>query len=440
MTARELALDILARSERQEEFSDQLMRDAFDRTTLGTKDRALARELIAGVFRNRTWLDWALGRSLTKGMAALSVREKMILRLGAYQLLKMDRIPNHAAVNETVQLAKRFGRKGIIGLTNAVLRDIIKKQEKGFSIDTGDAIEDLAILHSHPKWLVRRWVRQLGREATAKMMEADNRPAPVVIFANRQKTEQQDLLASLRSSGFELSLHPLFRQAIEIVNPSGLLDHELFGRGHFYFQDASAHLACQLVRPVSGEAILDLCAAPGGKACAVALEQPDLQVVALDQSFRKLAMVRQNRDRLGIARMPLACGDARDFASGRQFDAVLVDAPCSGLGVLRRRLDLRWRIQEDDIARLAGLQSAMLDNAAGLVRPGGRLVYSTCTVTPEENQQQIDDFLKQHREFRLDDAGQYLPAEAVAEGRMQTWPYLHMMDGAFAARMIKYHI
>jgi len=437
MTARESALRVLVRAERGQGLSDGLIRDEFDRAGLGREDRALARELVAGVLRNRSRLDWLLDGSLKMGVGSLSEYEANILRMGAYQLAMLDRVPAYAAVDESVRLSKRFARKGVIGLTNAVLRDIIKKGARGRMVSTGDPARDLSIERSHPEWLVRRWLAQLGPEGTAELLEADNLPAPVFVWPNPRRTDRLRLASELEAGGFEPRPHRHVPEALEIGRPSGLFEHELFLNGHLYVQDPGAQLAGRLLEVRPGQRILDLCAAPGGKACWAASREPDALVVAVDSSRDKMGLISGNAARLGLENIAPVCGDALSFAARGQFDTVLVDAPCSGLGVLRRRLDLRWRVKEADITRLAGLQSKILDNAASLVRPGGALVYCTCTVTPEENQEQVSGFLARHDGFRLDPAEGYLPAETARDGVLQAWPHRHGTDGAFAARLIR---
>ncbi len=437
MNARELALRVLVKVDQGQGFSDGLIRKEFGRAGLGDEDRALARELVAGILRNRSRLDWLLDGSLKKGVGSLSPHEVNILRMGAYQLAMMDRIPAYAAVDECVRLSKRFARKGVIGLTNAVLRDIIKKGPRGRKISTGDRVRDLALSFSHPEWLVGRWLAQLGPKETEALLEADNRPAPVFVWPNPRKTRLERLMPEMEAAGFDPRPHQLLPEAVELRKPAGLFEHRLFLQGFFYLQDPGAQLVGRLLDPKPGQNVLDLCAAPGGKACWAASRDPGILVAAVDLSLAKMGLIGGNASRLGLANVLPVCGDAMDFGSRRAFDAVLVDAPCSGLGVMRRRLDLRWRVREEDINRLAGLQARMLDNAASLVRPGGTLVYSTCTLTPEENQGQVARFLSGHPGFRLEPAGPFLPAEFVREGTMQAWPHLHGTDGAFAARLLR---
>lgn len=437
MNGRELALTVLVKTERGRGYSDGLVRDEFERAGLAPEDRALARELVAGVLRNRSLLDWMLNRSLKKGLASLETAEVNILRLGAYQLCLMDRVPDYAAVDGSVRLSKRFARKGIIGLTNAVLRDIIKKRAREFKPSTGDTLKDLAIAWSHPEWLVRRWRDRLGARETAELLEFDNRPAPVFLWANPTRTDQAGLVSELEAGGFQPRPHHLLPDAVELGRPAGIFGHRLFERGHFYLQDPAAQLVGLLLDPRPGQVILDACAAPGGKACWAASRGPGVTVAAADTSSSRLKLVRQNAARLGLGNILPLCGDGLFPPFRREFDEVLVDAPCSGLGVLRRRLDLRWRIKEEDIGRLAGLQARLLEAASRWVRPGGALVYATCTLTPEENQEQVAKFLEGHPDFSLDPADGRLPAQAVSGGMLEAWPHRLGTDGAFAARLMR---
>jgi 16S rRNA (cytosine967-C5)-methyltransferase len=438
VTARETALKILSDVEKNTEFSDSILRKYFTQAGLSRIDQNLARELVSGVLRQRTKLDWLLDGCLKRGLKSLNTLEANILRLGLYQVAFLDKIPAFAAVNESVELVKRFGRKEIIGLTNAVLRDIIRNKKYLKKPDTGDRVKDAGIEYSHPEWLIERWAKQLGWDDTLKILEFNNSPAPVIIRTNRLKTSAEILFEQLQAGGFEPKYLKILPQAIEINNPSGLVDNELFVRGHFYFQDSSAQAAGMLFGAKEGDIILDLCAAPGGKA-GLAIEQAGgrADVFALDLSFRKLSRVRENFIRLGLDSWYLINGDAAKIKFKTAFDLVLADVPCTGLGVIRRRLDLRWRIRETDIQRMAELQSRILENAAGLVKPGGALVYSTCTLTPEENQDQIAIFLNRHSEFSLGPAEKYLPAVLAQYGFLAAWPQLHQMDGAFAARLVK---
>lgn len=438
MSARETALEILSDIDKGTELSDRVLKRYFSQTKLSPLDKNLARELVAGVLRQRAKLDWLLNGSLKKGLCSLKPIEVNILRMGLYQVAYLDKIPAFAAVNESVKLVKLFGRKEIIGLTNAVLRDIIRSKRYLKRPDTGDKALDAGIEYSHPVWLVKRWVKQFGWDDALKLLEFNNSPASITIRTNRLKTTTVDLFKDLQAGGFDPETIPFVSTAIRILKPSGLVDSELFVRGHFYFQDPSAQAAGMLYHTQRGFNILDLCAAPGGKA-GQALEQSgnNAELTAVEISQSKFRNIKENFDRLGYSSYRIVCGDATDIAFRKGFDLVLADVPCTGLGVIRRRLDLRWRIAEADIERMAALQKRILENAAVMVKPEGVLVYSTCTVTPEENRDQIETFLSCHPEFELDPAEKYIAPQLTRNGYLETRPHLHHMDGAFAARLIK---
>jgi 16S rRNA (cytosine967-C5)-methyltransferase len=436
--ARELALKTLSKAGTDGAYYDQVLKKNLKESGLSLPDKALAHELTAGVLRHRMWLDWVLDRSLKSGLKSLTPWEQNILRLGLYQIAKLDRIPPFAAVNESVNLAKRYGRKNIIGLTNAVLRDIIRHRRHLKPISSGDKARDLSIEYSHPLWLVKRWLKELGEAGTKELLQSNNRQAQVIIRPNTLKTGVLELQESLSLSGINTSANRYIPAALEVENPAGLADDPLFSRGHFYYQDPSSQAASLLARAKPGDDVLDLCAAPGGKASAVMEQMGDVgNLLAVDLSEQKLSLIRENFTRLGLRSYSLVCADAINFSALKKFDLVLIDAPCSGLGALRRRLDIRWRIKEPDIARLSQLQLQILTNAAGLVKPGGALVYSTCTVTSEENRGVIKMFLAQNQEFTIEDAGQFIPRELVKDGFFSSWSHLHGMDGAFAARLLR---
>ena len=438
MESREIALKVLSKADTDGSYYDQILKKYLKESQLSLPDKALTHELTAGVLRHRMWLDWVLEQSLSKGMRSLTPWEQNILRLGLYQIAKLDRIPPFAAVNESVNLAKRYGRKNIIGLTNAVLRDIIRHRRHLKPISSGDKARDLSLEYSHPLWLVKRWLKELGEEGAKALLQANNRHAQVIIRPNTLKTGVLELQERLDLSGIKTSVNKYIPTALEVENPAGLADDSLFSRGYFYYQDPSSQAVSQLGRAKSGDDVLDLCAAPGGKASAVLEQMGDVgNLLAVDLSEQKLSLIKENFTRLGLKSYSLVCADAASFSARKKFDLVLIDAPCSGLGALRRRLDIRWRIKEQDIVRLSQLQLKILSHAAGLVNPGGALVYSTCTVTPEENQGVIKKFLNKNQEFAIEDAGQFIPRELVKDGFFSSWPHLHGMDGAFAARLVR---
>jgi len=443
MTPRELALRILVNwqggrrggGDPSSEDTKLDLNSAKGFAALQGRDRDLARELVNGVLRNLSLLDWVLEQSLAKGWGDLTLYERNILRLGAYQLLFLDRMPHYAAVDQSVRLSRQYGRRKTVGLTNAVLRDIIKKRYSSLYIESGDPVRDLSVRYSHPQWLVKRWIDELGLQEAESLLAADNRPSQVTASVHPGRMTDRELCNRLEQAGFCPRPHDLVPGAIVMGKPEGLFTHRLFLEGYLHIQDAASQLVGRLLNPMPKDIVLDMCAAPGGKACWLAMHNPQTTIVAADISRRRLGMVRENQNRLGLDNIFLVAADGLGFPAGRLFDAVLLDAPCSGLGTLKRRLDLRWRILESDIVRLASLQRSLLESAAKLVRPGGTLIYSTCTLAREENQDQVEGFLAEHPEFGLVDITKRLPPGAASGVFMQTWPQRHDLDGMFAAMM-----
>lgn len=393
-------------------------------------DRALATELAYGCLRMRGTLDRAIEQSAGRPMGRISPGLREILRMGAYQLLFLDRIPAYAAVDEAVKLASLHGRRGGEKFVNAVLRNAPRKVgDIRFPDRAADPVEYLAAARSHPAWLVRRWIARMGEAAAEALCAAGNSTPPLTARVNTIRATRESLIASLSAEGVRAAPndgHPL---AVDISGlPRPLKELAAFRNGLFAVQDVSAMRIADLVGARRGERIVDLCAGPGGKAAAVAAAAGDgAEVVCLDASPVKAEMVRETAGRLGLRSIRCVVGDARRAARVPGLapaDRVLLDAPCSNTGVLRRRPEARWRLRPWDIARLAKAQAALLSSAAVVVRPGGALVYGTCSVEPEENRGVVEAFLASEPRFRLDSEIELIPA---ADG----------CDGGYGARMIR---
>jgi 16S rRNA (cytosine967-C5)-methyltransferase len=435
LDAREVALEALVRLETTGAYPKAVLNARLGSGALSDADRDLARELVRGTVVWRGRIDRILGRFLDRPLETLPAALRNILRLGACQILFLDRIPAYAAVSESVRMARRHGHAGTAGLANAVLRRVAGS---GASPDPDAGTEPagrLAALWSHPEWLARRWVARLGEEEAESLFRADNRVPPVVLRHNRLKGPLQHLLDRLRADGTPATPHPLCGGYLVAGEGRGLFRSKAFQEGWMTVQDVSAGMAVLLLDPQPGEAVLDLCAAPGGKSGFIAERMEDRgRVVALDRNARRLRDVTENLRRLGIRCVEVRATDALTADLEGGFDRVLVDAPCSGLGVLARRPDVRWRRRESDLRELPGVQARLLARGASLVRPGGVLVYSTCTTEPEENEEVVEAFLEGRPEFRTEPARDLLPA-AVADRYVRTWPHRHDCDGSFAARL-----
>lgn len=383
-------------------YAESLVERHARRNDLSPADRALLNAIVIGVIRNRRLLDHWIGK-LRRGKLDHETRD--ILRVGLYQLL-IQGIPEHAAVNETVNCARSAAR----GLVNAVLRRAAKSRS-----DLLAKAADLspAVRHSHPDWLWNRWKKTFGADSAGRLLEWDQEPAPTLMRANSLKPPAPELpgLESVPDwPGF-------FR--VEGALPGGLIED-----GCFYVQDPSTTVAPRMLAPRPGETVLDACAAPGGKSAFMAgLMENRGTLVCTDSSEKRLPRLSENLDRLGVTIAQAEVFDWTNPAPDRwrqHFDAILLDVPCSNTGVLRRRVDARWRLQVEHFDELAKLQRTILENALACLKPGGRLVYSTCSIDPEENRALIDQFLAGHPEWKL------------AESR-QLLPFKDEVDGAFAA-------
>jgi 16S rRNA (cytosine967-C5)-methyltransferase len=436
---REIALTVLDRVDRTDSFAKEVLEGRLRRSRLSSKDRGLARELTYGTLRWRGYIDGALRSLLYRDLDALPAMIRNILRMGAYQILFLDRIPDFAAVDQSVSLAKKYGHGGTAGLVNAVLRQVAARRgEMPLFPDGADRIERLAIEYSHPRWLVERWLERWGEETTRGLCAAANRTPPFVVRVNSTRTDPDSLRTELRSAGIESERGRYLPEALRLAGPVDLRRLEAFRRGLFVVQDESAMAVTALLDPRPGEVIVDLCSAPGGKATHIAERTgSSAYVVAVDRHQSRLRLVRQNAERLGLERVVTVVGDGAAFCA-RGVDRVLVDAPCSGTGVLRRRVDLRWRLMPSDIGALVRRQTALLEGASRLVRNGGVMVYSTCTLEPEENEEVVEGFLGRHGGFQREDATSCVHRDLVDEtGYLRTFPSLHDLDGTFAARLRK---
>jgi 16S rRNA (cytosine967-C5)-methyltransferase len=412
----------------------ELLDPAFDRRTalLDARDRRWTRELVYGMLRRRARLDTLLAERVTGGLARLDADLADLLRLGSYQLLEMRSVPPYAAIAQTVELAKRRHGIGASKLANAVLRRLDRERDRLIVTIPADPVDAVALAYSHPRWLVARWVARWGEEETRRLLESNNAEAPLIVRPWHVVREQ--LEASLESAGVALSDAPLVPDSLSIATTQvGLTELGAYKQGLFHVQDPASTLVTRYACFPSGATVADLCAAPGGK--ALELSRTAARVIASDASPARLGRVRQNIGRLEATNIDMMAADAR-FPALREVDAVLVDVPCTGTGTFRRHPDARWRLKPSDLAVLGALQRAILRAAATTVRPGGLLVYSTCSLEPEENDAQVESFLADNAEWSLEPPPAGVVPDAVLDaGRLRILPQRHRTDGAFAARL-----
>ena len=433
---REQALSILRRSE-EGVFASTLLEQA--RPSFDHRDNAFILELVYGTLRNRTLLDSVLDRFSEKPVQGTDAWTRNILRLGAYQLLFLDRVPASASVNTAVDLARRHGKKH--GYVNGLLRSLDRGRGTIPPPSGKDPVKRLSALYSHPEWLVRRWTGRFGPETTEIVLAANNRPAPLIVRTNTLRTTREQLKASLERAGAALKETAYSPAGLELLSSPGLPALKAFQDGWFLVQDQAAQLVGLMLDPKPGETVLDACAAPGGKATHLAeLMQDRGTVIALESDRSRIGRIIENSRRLGTTILQPVRGDAATYREG-SFDRILIDAPCSGLGVLRRHPDGRWNKSERSIREKQALQKKVLENCSKLVKPGGVLVYATCTTEPEENEDVIRGFLAGHPGFALDDPRPFLPGPAAKcidpEGFFRTFPVEPEMDGFFGARVVR---
>jgi 16S rRNA (cytosine967-C5)-methyltransferase len=414
--------------------SGELLDPAFDRRTarLDARDRRWVRELVYGTLRRRARLDALLDARVNGGAYRLDADLHDLLRLGASQLLHMESVPAYAAIAQTVELAKRRHGIGASKLANAVLRRLDRERDSLVVPTPSDPIDALSLEGSHPRWLVQRWVERWGIDETRRLLEANNHEAPLI--ARPWHIVREQLEAMLESAGIHCDDAPLARDSIVLSSPvSSLTELGPFRQGLFHLQDPASTLVTQYACVPTGATVADFCAAPGGK--SVELSRNAAQVFSSDLSFSRLQRVVENTQRLEIENMHAYVADAR-FPAIRPVDLVLIDAPCTGTGTFRRHPDARWRLRVSDLAVMSAIQRTILRTAAAAVKPGGWLVYSTCSLEPEENEEQIAAFLEKHPEFRLDPPPDGAVAQATLDGGMlRVLPQRHGSDGAFAARL-----
>lgn len=436
--AREAALIVLYNVDTRKAFADLQLTKVLAQEELDARDAALAVEIVNGTLRWRGRLDWILAGYVKAGLDTIPAWILNILRMGLYQIFFLDRIPGHAAVDESVKLARRYGHSGTAGLVNAVLRRALKDGPAAYDPFTmiQDPSEALAVATSHPQWLVNRWVERYGEEEARKLLEANNRTPATGIRVNAMRTDRETLRRALADRGVAVEAGAFSR--ITLRADEGFVPRDVpeFEEGQFFIQDESETLVVELLAPEAGETIVDLCAAPGGKTCHIQETRgSEGFVVAADAQANRLGRIAENLRRMRLEHVGVVCADGRSLALSRPVDRVLVDAPCSGLGVLARRADARWRKTPRSLQNLLGLQAELLRSGANLVRPGGVLVYSVCSNEPEEGSAHVRKFLRENPGFSLEDASGYLPEGLAQEGCLQILPHRHRLDGAFAARM-----
>ena len=445
---RAICLDILNRIEGPDAHLDRLLTDSFKRYRhLVSLDRAFLTELAYGVVRWRERLDWTIRHFSKIPFEKIEPEILNILRLGLYQILFLSRTPIPAAVNESVELAKKNRGSGGGGFVNGILHSILR-QESGREALFPDIAEDpalhISVVYSHPFWVVSRWVKEMGIERTLKICEFNNRIPPLTLRTDTLKIERKDLIERLIEKGLEPFSTSYSEEGVGLKDPPPTSELPFLSEGFYAIQDEASQMVTLILDPSPGERILDACSAPGGKTTHIAQRMWNSgEIYAMDLSREKLNRIEEGCRRLAIKIVRIMKGDATrplPVREGLKFDRVLADVPCSGFGTLRRNPDLKWKRGQQNIEKVSETQFSILRNLSGFVKEGGVLVYSTCTVFREENEGVIEKFLGEHHEFRLDPIERVLPERCrslLTEGYFKTFPPRDEMDGFFVARLIK---
>lgn len=429
MTAREAALRTLVACEKQGAWADAFLKKTLRDSGMDPRDAALATRLTFGVVQNRILLDWYIDR-FAKGKLDLSVRTA--LRLGVYQMLMMDRIPVSAAVNESVKLTRKFCKNPAApGLVNAVLRNI------GRQMAALTPPEELSVRYSHPRWLVDAFVRRLGQDGARALLECHNGEVPTMAQVNTCRATAAGVLEKLQNAGVDAQPHPWLDGCLTLRGTGDLERLDVFQSGEVYIQDAAARLAVLAARPQPGMRVLDVCAAPGGKsfACAIAMEGRG-EIVSCDVHPHKQTLIENGARRLGLDIIHAVTQDGTrrvpEWENG--FDLVIADVPCSGLGIIRKKPDIRYK-DPAPMKALPRVQRAILENACAYVKPGGTLIYSTCTLLERENEDMVRRFAGEHGEFEPEPFELPGSAGSAGEGYLTLWPHIHDTDGFFIAKL-----
>lgn len=436
---RGLAVKILNRVDRTDAYLDKLLEIEIRNSDLQSKDKALLFEIVHGVIRWLGRIDWILNGFYRGQFSKCIPNLKNSMRVALYQILFLDRVPDHAAVNESVEFVKKLQGEKAANLTNAVLRNIIRNQ-KGIRYPKKD--EDIAgfftAYYSHPSWMVKRWLKRYGEEETEKLLIANNQKPSHTLRINKIKTSIDELKSLLNSVELGFKDGNYLDEYLQLSSITNITNWEYFQKGYFSIQDESTGFSCKALNPKPGMKILDLCAAPGGKTSFLAdMMDNKGEIVAIDKFESRLELFKKNIARLGINNVRVVAKDALEF-NEQGFDGILADVPCSGLGTLTKKPDIKWKKDFGDIRKLNKIQFELLVKAASLVNINGTVIYSTCTIEPEENFKIVQKFLTNNTNFELANLKDKFDDTLIDEnGCLQTLPSKHKVDGAFVAKLIR---
>ncbi|MGM0835614.1 MAG: 16S rRNA (cytosine(967)-C(5))-methyltransferase RsmB [Bacillota bacterium] len=437
---RELALEALLNVEKKQAYSNLLVNNYLDSGKLNKKDAGLFTEIVYGTIQRTMTIDYYMTPFIEK-QKKLEDWVKVLLRLTLYQMLYLDKVPERAAIYEAVEIAKKKGHKGVASVVNGVLRSIQRQGVPDLEAMKNDA-DRISIATSHPRWMVEKWIAQYGVENTERMCEMNLVPPSQTVRVNTAKASVEEIIAMLKAQGFDVEKGEVAEESV-VSNKGNLAYSNAFKNGFITIQDESSMLVGRTLGAEPGQTVYDSCAAPGGKTTHIAeLMKGTGTVISTDLHEHKVKLIKEQADRLGLSNIEVKAMDSRraqEVFHSEMFDKILVDAPCSGFGVIRRKPDLKYTKTMQDVKQLATIQSAILDEVAPLLKKGGTLVYSTCTIDKEENTEVVKAFLENNQDFEIDmsikDLVPHKLETYIQDGMLQLLPHYFGTDGFFIVRL-----
>jgi 16S rRNA (cytosine967-C5)-methyltransferase len=435
---RGLAVKILNRIEQTDAYLEKVLENELKNNSLSSQDKALLYEIVHGVVRWEGKLDWVLTGFMKGNFSKAMLDIKNALRVALYQLLYLDRIPHYAILNEATEFIKKIHGQKYANFVNALLRNIVNNLENLRFPDPEDKISYLTNTYSHPVWLVKKYLTLYDVDEIVKILLSNNEKPKVTLRVNQLVTTPQEFEDLLKSENLGYIKADFIDGFYHLLNLVNLTPWKYFQEGYFNIQDESTGFPVLLLDPKPGDVVLDMCAAPGGKTAYIAEKMKNEgKIIAIDKFETRLNILMKNLERLKVKNVLPVVADSAVYDE-QKFDKILLDAPCSGLGTLSKKPDIKWKRTYSDILRLSEIQSILIENAAKLLKPGGILVYSTCTTLPDENDQTIFKFLENHKEFSIVKPDTNIPSEVVDEnGFIKTFPHIHKIDGAFCVKLTK---
>lgn len=437
MDAREIGFKVLCDIEKNNNYSNIAINKHFKNLEISDMDRGLATELIYGVVENKYYLDYIINKLSKIKVKKMSTYVKIFLRMGTYQILFLNSISDYAAVNETVKLSKKYDKKSS-GFINAILRNEIRNKDTIMEITEEDSVKYLSIKYSYNSWIIKNWIDNFGQEFTEDLLEANNEKPSIYIRTNTLKISREELIEKLNQEGIMCLKVPMVEEAIKVEKLKNIENNELFKAGLFTIQDISSMIVGKVINPKEDSLILDVCSAPGGKSTHLAtLMNNTGQVIARDIFEHKLKLIKATVNRLGLKNVCVEGFDASeiDENSINKFDYVLADVPCSGLGIIRRKPEIKYK-KEEELEDITSIQKKILENASKYVKIGGTLVYSTCTVQDMENINIINSFIEENNNFELTPIDTInVDLDNQDKGYLKIYPNIHGIDGFFIAKL-----